>query len=178
VTRSASDLPDGNRTNQRPDLVPGVSIYPAGGSTIFKWFNPMAFKVPAKGTWGNAGRFIGRSPGYWEMDTALEKRTPLTERVSVSFRTEAFNLFNHPIYANPGSNISASSTFGRITGILNNGAVGTGAPRRWTFERRRLPNRSQGASRLTRRRDAASVDTLGCGWIVNGITNWSYRSCL
>ena len=132
VTRSASDLPDGNRSNQRPDLVPGVSIYPASGSTIAQWFNPAAFKVPAKGTWGNAGRFIGRGPGYWEIDTALEKRTPITERVSLSFRAEAFNLFNHPIYANPGG-ISATSTFGRITGILNNGAVGTGTPRRLQF---------------------------------------------
>ena len=126
-------MPDGNRSNQRPDRVPGVSIYPASGSTIFQWFNPAAFKTPVKGTWGNAGRFIGRGPGYWEMDTALEKRTSITERVSLSFRTEAFNLFNHPIYASPGSNISASSTFGRITGILNNGAVGTGTPRRLQF---------------------------------------------
>jgi hypothetical protein len=63
----------------------------------------------------------------------LEKRTPVTEHVSLSFRTEAFNLFNHPIYANPAANISTLSTFGRITGVLNNGAIGTGAPRRLQF---------------------------------------------
>ena len=130
VTRSASDVPDGDRSNQRPDLVPGVSIYPTEQS-INNWFNPAAFKVPAKGTWGNAGRFLGRGPGYWEMDTALEKRTPIKEQVSVSFRAEAFNLFNHPIFGNPASNISVRSSFGRITGILNNGAVGTGTPRRF-----------------------------------------------
>jgi hypothetical protein len=43
---------------------------------------------------------------------------------------EAFNLLNHPIFANPASNISAVSSFGRITNVLNNGAVGTGTPRR------------------------------------------------
>ncbi|MDQ6760766.1 MAG: hypothetical protein M3Z32_13015 [Acidobacteriota bacterium] len=132
MTRSASDLPDGNRSNQRPDLVPGMSIYPAQ-QTIDNWFNLAAFKVPAKGTWGNAGRFLGRGPGYWEVDSALEKRTHVTERASISFRAEAFNVFNHPIFGNPGANISALSTFGRITGILNNGAVGTGTPRRMQF---------------------------------------------
>ena len=129
VTRKASDMLDGNRTNQRPDLVPGESIY-AAHRTIYNWFNPAAFAVPAKYTWGDAGRYIGRGPGYWEVDTALEKRTPITEKVSLSFRAEAFNLFNHPIYANPGGNISATSSFGVITNILNDGAVGTGTPRR------------------------------------------------
>jgi hypothetical protein len=132
VTRSAANMLDGNTGSQRPDLVPGVSIYPAN-QTINNWFNPAAFKVPAKGTWGNSGRFLGRGPGYWEVDTGLEKRTPITERVSLSFRAEAFNLFNHPIYGNPGANFSSASSFGRITGILNNGAVGTGTPRRMQF---------------------------------------------
>jgi hypothetical protein len=48
----------------------------------------------------------------------------------VKFRAEAFNLFNRPIFANPASNIAAASSFGRITSVLNNGAVGTGTPRR------------------------------------------------
>lgn len=67
------------------------------------------------------------------MDTALQKRIPVYERASLSFRAEAFNLFNHPIFANPGNNISSASSFGRITGVLNNGAVGTGTPRRLQF---------------------------------------------
>jgi len=132
VRRSASDMPDGNTGNQRPDLVPDQAIYPAQ-QTIVNWFNRAAFKVPVKGTFGNLGRFIARGPGYYELDTALEKRTPITERVSLSFRTEAFNLFNHPIYGNPGGNFSASSSFGRITSVLNNGAVGSGTPRRLQF---------------------------------------------
>ncbi|HZS51133.1 MAG TPA: TonB-dependent receptor [Bryobacterales bacterium] len=132
VTRSASSLLDGNRSNQRPDLVPGVPIYPASGRSIYQWFNPAAFAVPAKGTWGNLGRNIARGPGLWEIDTALQKRIPVFERANLSFRAEAFNLFNHPIFANPAANISSSS-FGRITSVLNNGAVGTGAPRRLQF---------------------------------------------
>jgi len=129
VTRKSSDMLDGNSRNQRPDLVPGVPIYPAE-QTITTWFNPAAFAVPAKGTWGNLGRNVGRGPGYWETDMALEKIASIGEKANVKFRAEAFNLLNHPIFANPASNISAASSFGRITRVLNAGAVGTGTPRR------------------------------------------------
>jgi carboxypeptidase family protein/TonB-dependent receptor-like protein len=129
VTRKASDMLDGNSRNQRPDLVPGVPIYPAE-QTINNWLNPAAFAVPAKGTWGNLGRNVARGPGYWETDCALEKMTSIGGKTRVKFRAEVFNLLNHPIFANPASNISAASSFGRITSVLNNGAVGTGTPRR------------------------------------------------
>lgn len=132
VDRSSSDLPDGNTRNQRPDVVPGVSIYPAH-QTINNWFNPAAFTVPAVGTWGNLGRNVGRGPGYYEIDTALEKEMPITERLAVKFRVEAFNLLNHPTYGDPGSDISQPSSFGVITNVLNPGATGIGTPRRIQF---------------------------------------------
>lgn len=132
VTRSAATAPYGVTANQRPNLVPGVSIYPAGGSTINHWFNKAAFTTPAAGTFGNLGRFAGRGPGNWELDTALEKRFPIAESLKLSFRAEAFNLLNHPMYGLPSSN-SSSSSFGRITHDLNSGAVGTGTPRRLQF---------------------------------------------
>jgi hypothetical protein len=132
VTRSASVMLDGNRSNQRPDLVPGVPIYPANQS-IYNWFNPAAFKAPAKFTWGNLGRYAGRGPGLYEIDLGLEKRIPVWERTSLNFRAEAFNLFNHPIFANPAANIASVSSFGRITSVLNSGVVGTGTPRRLQF---------------------------------------------
>jgi hypothetical protein len=134
IKRSASQLPDGNTSSQRPNLVPGVSIY-AANQTIDNWFNPAAFAVPAKGTWGNLGRYIARGPGYYEIDTALQKKFRLTERLGLNFRAEAFNLFNHPIFANPNGNVS-SGGFGQITSILNTGAVGTGTPRRIEFAMR------------------------------------------
>jgi hypothetical protein len=131
VKRSGSQMLDGNTSGQRPDLVPGVSIYPEN-QTVDNWFNPAAFKAPAKGTWGNLGRNVARGPGYYEIDTALQKKLPVTEHASLNFRAEAFNLFNHAIYANPSGNFSSGS-FGTITSILNRGAVGTGTPRRLQF---------------------------------------------
>ncbi len=132
VTRSASSMLDGNASNQRPNLMSGVSIYPAN-QTIYNWFDPMAFAVPAKNTWGNLGRNIARGPGYYELDTALEKRITMTERVNLKFRAEAFNLFNHPMFANPASNFASASSFGKITNPRSTAAVGIGLPRRLQF---------------------------------------------
>ncbi len=137
LSRKANQLLDGNTSGQRPDLVPGVPIY-AAHQNVDNWFNPAAFAIPAPGTWGNLGRYVARGPGYYEIDTALSKKFPITERISLNFRAEAFNLFNHPIYDNPSGGIgsnpgSPSAGFGRITSILNTGAVGSGTPRRLQF---------------------------------------------
>ena len=128
VSRSRSNFADGYNSNQRPNLVPGVSLYPANQS-INNWFNPAAFAVPAPNTYGNLGRNAGRGPGWYEIDTALQKSFGLTERTKLVFRAEAFNLLNHPAYAAPPANLSSGS-FGIITNVLNTGAVGTGTPRR------------------------------------------------
>jgi hypothetical protein len=132
VDRSPSDLPDANTRNQRPDLVPGMSIYPAH-QTINNWFNLAAFATPAVGTWGTLGRNVGRGPGYYEIDTALEKETAITEQLALKFRAEAFNVLNHPTYGDPASDISSPSSFGVITTPLNTGATGIGTPRRLQF---------------------------------------------
>src|SRR5260370_4061218 len=106
MSRKASALPDGNTSSQRPNLVPGVSIY-AANQTISHWFNPAAFALPANGTWGNLGRFIARGPGNYEIDSSLQKRFKLTERLALNFRAAAYDLFNHPIYRLPSGSIGA-----------------------------------------------------------------------
>jgi hypothetical protein len=131
ISRKAAALPDGNTSSQRPNLVPGVSIY-AANQSINNWFNPAAFSTPANGTWGNLGRYIANGPGNYEFDTSLQKRFRVTERLGINLRAAAYNLLNHPQYATPSGSLSSSS-FGRITGTLNSGAVGMGAPRRIEF---------------------------------------------
>jgi hypothetical protein len=116
VTRSASVMLDGVSSNQRPNLVPGVSIIPTGGQTINQYWNITAFSVPAAKTWGNLGRLIANGPGFYTINSALEKRFPMHERFSGSVRIEAFSLFNHAILNAPNANISTPATFGRITG--------------------------------------------------------------
>ena len=128
VDRPSSAVPDGNTNNQRPNLVPGVPLYLPGGE-----FNIAAFAVPAPGTFGDAPRNLLRGPGLWQADVALGKHIPLTERVQLQFRAEAFNIFNRPQYAAPLSDISNPVTFGQILSTVNTGPVGTGTPRQMQF---------------------------------------------
>jgi hypothetical protein len=130
ITRPASAVPDGNTNNQRPDLVPGVSLTPLGGSTPTEWINPAAFAVPTSGTFGDAGRDIFRGPGLWQLDLGLGKQIPLTERFRLQFRAEAFNIFNRAQLGQPNVNISAGSgEFGVITEPVNTTPIGVGTPR-------------------------------------------------
>lgn len=149
LTRNSNEMLDGNNVNQRPDRVAGVPLYLANRS-ITQWINPAAFSLPAVGTWGNAGRNIAVGPALWQNDSAIQKTFRLTERNSVVFRTEAFNLFNRAQYANPSSTMSVTtsassetrmltvpSSFGRITSMVNSaGLVGTGTPRVLEFSLR------------------------------------------
>jgi Carboxypeptidase regulatory-like domain/TonB dependent receptor-like, beta-barrel len=133
VDRGSSDMLDGNKRDQRPDLVSGQSLYGAP-QNINNWFNLNAFATPANLSWGNLGRNVGRGPGYYEIDTALQKEMPLTERLKLEFRAEAFNLLNHPIYGDPDTDVSdGAGQFGVITSQLNTGATGVGSSRRLQF---------------------------------------------
>ncbi len=135
LSRSASDLPDGLNANQRPDIVVGQPVYPSQQTTGL-WLNPYAFTTPAKNTWGNAPRNALRAPGIWQIDTSLEKRFPVTERVALSFRADVFNLLNHAQYGKPSvkwTDPSKGTTFGAITSPYTTSAIGSGTPRQMQF---------------------------------------------
>ena len=56
----------------------------------------------------------------------MSKRIVLSERFSLFFRVECFNLFNHPMFGSPAANFNnylSSPTFGEIT-ATKNGAPG------------------------------------------------------
>ncbi|MGA7686685.1 MAG: TonB-dependent receptor [Terriglobales bacterium] len=134
--------PDGASGTQRPDLVPGVSIIPPGGRTIAEWINPAAFATPA-GEFGTTPRDFARGPGTWQVDLGLGKHIPLTERMNLEFRSEFFNVFNHPQLGPPQATFNPANTngFGSIITTLNlNTAivnpitpVGSGTPREIQF---------------------------------------------
>ncbi|HEV2523136.1 MAG TPA: TonB-dependent receptor [Candidatus Acidoferrales bacterium] len=63
----------------------------------------------ALGAFGNMGRNIFRDSGFKDMDFSVFKNFRFKERYGVQFRAEVFNLFNHPVFANP---YGASSNFG------------------------------------------------------------------
>jgi hypothetical protein len=85
----------------RPNLVPGVDPYIRKGGLLF--LNAAAFAAPLPGTFGNLGRNALRGPGSWQIDLQISRSFKISERHSVTFRAEAFNLLNHTNYANPSS---------------------------------------------------------------------------
>jgi hypothetical protein len=128
IARNSAAVPDGNTSGQRPDLVPGVSIYPQGGPTFAQWLNPAAFAIPANGTWGNAGRSIAVGPGLTQVDFSLQKRTRVSENKAITIRMDTFNLFNRTQAGNPGTTFTSPASFGLITSGLNR-TIGTGTSR-------------------------------------------------
>ena len=109
-----------NRVNQFFDtsvFVPAQFI-PDGGLIDGK------FPVTGGGTiFGNLGRNILRGPDQRNVDMALIKRTKLGDKASVVFRWEVFNVFNHPNFANPASDVSSPNTFGKISAMSVNSRI-------------------------------------------------------
>jgi hypothetical protein len=58
------------------------------------------FDFPAAGSAGSTGRNAFRNMGYWNMNFSVYKNFRITERSKLQFRSEFFNLFNHPIMSN------------------------------------------------------------------------------
>jgi hypothetical protein len=84
-----------------------------------KWFDPNAFLPPPAGTFGNVARGLFTGPRLTNFDTSLFKKFSFNEKYSLQFRTEAFNIFNHPNFSSPNpvtfSGNNPSSSAGVIT---------------------------------------------------------------
>jgi hypothetical protein len=111
----------------RPNLVPGQSTRPSNFSVPGNQLNRAAFADPPNGKYGNLGRNTERGPGFTQWDASFSKTTPLTERLSVQFRGEMFNLLNHPNFVNP-VNFLNDANFGKSLATINN-HIGTGTSR-------------------------------------------------
>ncbi len=68
---------------------------------------------PAMGELGNTGRNFFRSPGGYQIDASILKRTAITERVNFELRADMLNLTNTPFFGAPTATLT-STTFGRI----------------------------------------------------------------
>ena len=89
-----------------------------------KAFNRAAFTAPPTAQQGNFGRGVLRGFGAAQADVAFQRQFHLADRLGLRFRGEFFNLFNHPNFGPPDSNIT-DSLFGYSTGTLA-GSLGSG----------------------------------------------------
>ncbi len=82
----------------RPTVQSGQPIPSSGGTAT----------AGAVGTdIGNVGRNCLRGPRQVNLDFSIAKLFPIAESRNFEFRVEFFNLFNHPNFANPISNLNA-----------------------------------------------------------------------
>ena len=81
--------------------------------SLAEWFNTAAFAVPAKYTFGNAGRNTLQAQRWINLDTSVIRSFPIWREKRFEFRAEGFNVLNHPIFGQPTGDIN-SNTFGSI----------------------------------------------------------------
>jgi|HubBroStandDraft_1064217.scaffolds.fasta_scaffold14399_1 hypothetical protein len=73
-------------------------------------------------SFGNAGVGILRGPSEVNFDFSLFKNFPLhklRDSANLQFRSEFFNIFNHPLFQDPDTNLN-DATFGQITNTYGN----------------------------------------------------------
>jgi hypothetical protein len=117
----------------RPDYVAGCKKSTSGSaaSRISQWFNTSCFTQPGgtnaatggpnnEWVFGNEPRVDAtiRQQGVVNFDFAVFKKTMIGERMNIEFRTEFFNLFNHPQFG-PPNGTQTSANFGVVTNTVN-----------------------------------------------------------
>jgi len=105
-------------SSNRPDRVGDPN---SGPHSVNQWFNTAAFQaldpVLNAGQFGTAGRNIVEGPALDSWDFSALKNVRLTESKEIQFRAELFNIFNHPNFRLPDSDIS-SPAFGQVQAAL------------------------------------------------------------
>lgn len=96
----------GTSSGDRPEVLPQPKDFKR---TLDRWFDITAFQRQPVGTSSKGSRNTLYMPPTQRVDLSIFKSFPITEEVRLQFRTEFFNLFNHPAFGTPGSTISAWS---------------------------------------------------------------------
>jgi hypothetical protein len=109
----------------RPNIVPGQPFWVANPAVAAgKSLNPLAFTRPPAGRQGTEGRNDIPGLGLTQFDLSVARKVPITERLNLQFRADAFNLLNHPNFSNPGAIVFSGATQLRATKMLNQGLGG------------------------------------------------------
>jgi hypothetical protein len=101
------------------DPTTGQLQYFADPKAVFNSATPAsiaasAVRFPHHGEIGNRNNY--RTPGFWNLDTAVLKNLPISEKWgSIQLRWEAYNLFNHNAFSTPGTVSITSTSLGVIT---------------------------------------------------------------
>src|ERR1043166_1698640 len=92
----------------RPDVTGPIEII----GSVERWFDTSVFAAVSR--FGNLGRNVVIGPGFNNVDVSVFKNIKLDEKRHLQLRPEAFDVFNHANFGQPGR-VVGSATFGRIT---------------------------------------------------------------
>jgi hypothetical protein len=109
----------------RPDLVQGKPLWIANSNAAGgKSLNPDAFSVPSPPRQGTEGRNDISGFGLTQADLSFGRKFPITERLNLQFRADAFNVLNHPNFSNPEGLVEFGPFFLKSLSMLNQGLGG------------------------------------------------------
>ncbi|MFL6449579.1 MAG: carboxypeptidase regulatory-like domain-containing protein [Bryobacteraceae bacterium] len=109
---------DGDTRNpDRPSYNPNFNGPVVLGNQT-QWFDPNAFILPTAGTWGNVGRGVYRGPGLASVDVSIFKNIPLTERGTLQFRAECFNVSNRANFGTPNAVVFSGAAVSPSAGLI------------------------------------------------------------
>ncbi|MDX1984622.1 MAG: carboxypeptidase regulatory-like domain-containing protein [Bryobacteraceae bacterium] len=78
------------------------------------WFSPGSFRAVTEQRFGTTGRNILRNPSVWNTDVMLNKNIAVTEKVTLDFRSEFYNLPNTSHFGGVASSDVTNPNFMRI----------------------------------------------------------------
>ncbi len=106
-----------------PNLVGsnGTGAPPSNGLTCVPAVTG-GFCNPQPGAAGNLSLDAFTGPTYFDWDLSASKDFHLTERFKLTFRTEAFNVLNHPVFFTGDQNIN-STQFGQSTSTVSQARI-------------------------------------------------------
>jgi len=144
IVQLASPDPSGT-VNSRPDRISGQPVYLYGAQCVAvlgppcaggKGLNPAAFSIPSPVRQGTEGRNDISGFGSTEVDLSLGRRFAVGQKINIQFRADAFNVFNHPNFANPAafvefgpSNLQSQEMLNQALGGGLNALFQQGGPR-------------------------------------------------
>ena len=140
---TGTDQSNTGQNNDRPNLIGDWHVKDPSPE---RWFNSCtllangtlrncrpgdtpAWQQNAPSTFGSAARNLVRGPGLANFDLGVSRVFDVNERHRFQFRTEVFNLANHPNFFLPVQSL-ANTAFGTIQRAIN---TGTGAQRQIQF---------------------------------------------
>ncbi len=79
---------------------------------------PERVQLPPAGTYGNLGRSVYSGPGLANLDVSLFKNTAVSERTTLQFRAEFFNVLNHANFGTPNATVFSGGAINASAGLI------------------------------------------------------------